>query len=168
MLKCINEAIKNIALNNITLNGSSYADPAGALCYEAADAYSTIENVFASVKFSGKRTNNLAFMHNAGWTTLMKNVIVYAPNVPVTDSGTYGSFARGQCAAVENCYVISPAPLYVTTSPTNFKQNLPTLYASYSAMQSAGHDYSSFSAEYWDTTTYGVPVWKSLVNEFKA
>ena len=32
------------------------------------------------------------------------------------------------------------------------------------AMLSEGNDYSSFSAEYWDITTFGVPVWKGLVD----
>jgi hypothetical protein len=30
----------------------------------------------------------------------------------------------------------------------------------------AGNNYSSFDSTYWDTTTYGVPVWKTLIGDF--
>ena len=93
----------------------------------------------------------------------MKNVIIHVPEVPVT--ATYGSFARGEASSVSNSYVISTAPLYITEQPTNYKV-VPVLYADYEAMKAAGNDYSSFSSAYWDIDTYGVPVWKSLVQDF--
>jgi len=40
------------------------------------------------------------------------------------------------------------------------------LYTDYNEMKTAGNNYSSFNAEFWDVTTYGIPVWKSLVKDF--
>ena len=160
--------IKNVALNNITMDGTSGKNAAGVICAQGAkDANSspesTIENVFIDLKFSEARSDNLAFMGNAMWKTILKNVVIHVPEVPVSD--TYGSFARGDTASVSNCYIISSAPAYVTTSATNFKK-VPTVYATYNAMLSAGNDYSSFDSNYWDITTYGVPVWKPLISDF--
>lgn len=160
--------IKNVALNNITMDGTTSKNTAGIICGEGSDgkpttAESTIENVFVDLKFSEARTDNLAFMGNAMWATIMKNVIIHVAEVPESD--TYGSFARGDTVSVSNCYVVSDAPTYVTVTPTSFKK-VPTLYADYAAMLSAGNDYSSFSAEFWDVTTYGIPVWKTLTEGF--
>lgn len=160
--------IKNVALNGITMDGTTSKNSAGVLCGEGSDgqsttAESTVENVFVDLKFGEARTDNLAFMGNAMWKTVMKHVIIHVPEVP--ESSTYGSFARGDTASVSHCYILSAAPTYVTTSATNFKK-VPTLYADYAAMKAAGNDYSSFDTEYWDVTTHGVPVWKSLTAEF--
>ena len=160
--------IKNLALNNITMDGTNGKNAAGILCSQGAkDANltpeSTIENVFVDLKFSEARSENLAFMGNAMWKTILKNVVIHVPEVPVAD--TYGSFARGDTASVSNSYIISNAPAYVTTSATNFKK-VPTLYATYNNMLAAGNDYTSFDSNYWDTTTYGVPVWKTLIEDF--
>ena len=160
--------IKNLALNNITKSGTAGKNPSGIICYNGSDGasttgYSTIENVFVDLKFTNPGASNLAFMGNAMWATILKNVIIHVPEVPIHD--TYGSFARGEVASVSNSYVISTAPLYVTVQPTNYRI-VPTLYSSYAEMKMAGHDYTSFSAEYWDVTTHGVPVWKTLVNDF--
>ena len=160
--------IKNLALNNITMDGTNGKNAAGILCSQGAkDANltpeSTIENVFVDLKFSEARSENLAFMGNAMWKTILKNVVIHVPEVPVAD--TYGSFARGDTASVSNSYIISNAPAYVTTSPTNFKK-VPILYATYNNMLAAGNDYTSFDSNYWDTTTYGVPVWKTLIEDF--
>ena len=160
--------IKNVALNNITMDGTNGKNAAGIICAQGAQnatlsPESTIENVFIDLKFSEARSDNLAFMGNAMWKTILKNVIIHVPEVPVAD--TYGAFARGDAASVSNSYIISSAPAYVTTAATNFKK-VPTIYATYNAMLSAGNDYSSFDANYWDTTTYGVPVWKTLADDF--
>ena len=160
--------IKNVALNNITMDGTMGKNSAGIICAQGAkDANltpeSTIENVFIDLTFSEARSDNLAFMGNAMWKTILKNVVIHVPEVPVAD--TYGAFARGDAAAVSNSYIISNAPAYVTTTATNFKK-VPTLYATYRAMKSAMNDYSSFDSNYWDTTTYGVPVWKTLTDNF--
>lgn len=160
--------IKNVALNNITMDGTSGKNAAGIICAEGAkDANlspeSTIENVFIDLKFSEARSENLAFMGNVMWKTILKNVVIHVPEVPVAD--TYGSFARGDAASVSNSYIISSAPTYLTTSATNFKK-VPILYATYNAMLSAGNDYSSFDSELWDITTHGVPVWKTLLEDF--
>ena len=160
--------IKNVALNNITMDGTSGKNAAGIICAEGAkDANltpeSTIENVFIDLKFSEARSDNLVFMGNAMWKTILKNVVIHVPEVP--EAETYGSFARGDAASVSNSYIISNAPAYVTTSATNFKK-VPALYATYNAMLSAGNDYASFDSNYWDTTTYGVPVWKTLIGDF--
>ena len=160
--------IKNVALNNITMDGTSGKNAAGIICAEGAkDANlspeSTLENVFIDLKFSEARSDNLAFMGNAMWKTILKNVVIHVPEIPEAD--TYGSFARGDAAAVNNSYIISSAPAYATTSATNFKK-VPTVYATYNAMLSAGNDYSSFDSTYWDITTYGVPVWKTLIEDF--
>jgi hypothetical protein len=160
--------IKNVALNNITMDGTTGKNAAGVICAQGAkDASlspeSTIENVFIDLKFSEARSENLAFMGNVMWKTILKNVVIHVPEVPVAD--TYGSFARGDAAAVSNSYIISNAPAYVTTADTNFKK-VPTVYATYNAMLSAGNDYSSFDSNYWDTATYGVPVWKTLIGDF--
>jgi len=160
--------IKNVALNNITMDGTSGKNAAGIICAEGAkDANlspeSTIENVFINLQFSEARSDNLAFMGNAMWKTILKNVVIHVPEVPESD--TYGSFARGDTASVSNSYIISSAQAYVTTSDTNFKK-VPVLYATYNAMLSAGNDYSSFDSNYWDTTTFGVPVWNTLTGDF--
>ncbi len=160
--------IKNLALNNIKKNGTSGAHPAGIICGEGATSaqsplFSTIENVYVNVEFTQSGQSNLAFMGNVIWRTNVKNVIIDVPTVPECD--TYGSFARGASASVSNSYVISSAPIYKTVDGSTFEV-VPPLYADYAALMAAGKDYSSFSAEYWDTTTYGVPVWKSLVNDF--
>ncbi len=163
-----NATIKNLALNNVTMDGTTGKNAAGIICGEGAQngetsPESTIENVFVNLKFSTARDTNLVFMGNAMWKTIMKNVIIHVPEVPVSD--TYGSFARGDSASVSNSYIISNAPAYVTTTETNFKK-VPTVYANYTEMLSAGNDYSSFDTEYWDVTTYGVPVWKTLSENF--
>ena len=160
--------IKNVALNNITMDGTSGKNAAGIICGEGAkDANlapeSTLENIYVDLKFSEARSDNLAFMGNAMWKIVLKNVIIHVPEVPVSD--TYGSFARGDTASVSNSYIISNAPAYVTTTATNFKK-VPTLYATYDEMLAAGNDYTSFDSNYWDTTTYGVPVWKTLIEDF--
>lgn len=161
--------IKNLALNNVTKNGSSGKNPAGIICGEGSDGapstpQSTLENIYVDVKFSNSDSSNLAFMGNAMWAIAIKNVIIHVPEVPVSE--TYGSFARGEVSSVSNSYVISSAPLYVTSTPTNPYKVVPVLYADYNAMKAAGNDYSSFSSKFWDTTTHGVPVWKSLVEDF--
>jgi hypothetical protein len=150
------------------MDGTSGKNSAGIICAEGAqDANlspeSTIENVFIDLQFSEARSDNLAFMGNAMWKTILKNVVIHVPEVPESD--TYGSFARGDTASVSNSYIISSAQAYVTTSATNFKK-VPVLYATYNAMLSAGNDYSSFDSNYWDTTTFGVPVWKTLTDDF--
>lgn len=160
--------IKNVALSNITMDGTISKYAAGIICGEGAQngetsPESTIENVFIDVKFNVARDTNLAFMGNAMWKTIMKNVIIHVPEVPVGD--TYGSFARGDAASVSNSYIVSNAPAYITTSETNFKK-VPTVYANYTEMLAAGNDYSSFDVEYWDVTTHGVPVWKTLTESF--
>ena len=109
-------------------------------------------------------------MGNVMWKTILKNVVIHVPEVPKgenygADGDAYGSFARGDTVSVSNSYIISNAPAYVTTSATNFKK-VPTVYATYNEMLSAGNDYSSFDSNYWDTTTYGVPVWKTLIGDF--
>ena len=161
--------IKNLALHNIYKSGTAGKNPAGILCGEGSDGkpetpFSTLENIYASVYFIGSGSSNLAFMGNAMWAVNLKNVIVYAPDVPVAD--TYGAFARGEVASTSNSYVISSAPLYKTTLATNFRV-VPTLYADYATFKAAGRDFDSFSVEFWDVTTYGVPVWKTLVSDFE-
>ena len=160
--------IKNIALSNITMDGTTSKYAAGIICGEGAQngntsPESTIENVFVNLTFDEERDTNLAFMGNAMWKTIMKNVIIHVPEVPVGD--TYGSFARGDAASVSNSYIVSNAPAYITTLETNFKK-VPTVYANYTEMLAAGNDYSSFDVEYWDVTTHGIPVWKTLTDNF--
>ncbi len=163
--QCLKGAtIKNLALSNVTQDGTAGSNPAGIICYEGSDGQdsapiSTLENIYVDVQFSKAGESNLVFMHNAMWKIDIKNVIIHAPIVPEAD--TYGSFARGEVFATTDSYVISTAPLYVTVKETNFKK-VPVLYASYEEMKSAGNDYSSFSTKYWDTTN-GYPVWKSLM-----
>ena len=161
--------IKNLALHNVTKNGTSSKAPAGILCGEGGENngdFSTIENIYAHVIFSEAGKSNIAFMGNAMWKVNLKNVIVYAPNVPMVD--IHGSFARGEVASTSNSYVISPAPIYapLTTQAEKNWKNFPPLYADYAAFKGAGLDFNSFSVEFWDVTTYGVPVWKTLVSEF--
>ena len=160
--------IKNLAFHNIYKSATAGKNPAGILCGEGSDGmpetpYSTLENIYADVQFIQSGASNLAFMGNAMWAVHLKNVIVYVPEVPVAD--TYGSFARGEVASTSNSFVISSAPLYKTTASTNFRV-VPTLYADYNAFKAAGRDFDSFSVEFWDVTTYGVPVWKTLVDDF--
>lgn len=161
--------LKNFALYNVTQDGTTGAMPAGILCSEVEQntTESTFENIYIDVKFSQSRSTNLAIMHNAGWASVFKNVMIYVPEVPASE--VYGSFARGECSNVRDSYVISTVPIYLNTSEnkTFNKDKLPTLYESYEALRAAGHQYSSFDNGYWDITTYGVPVWKTLVAGFK-
>ncbi|MBQ8429539.1 MAG: hypothetical protein IJX30_05545 [Clostridia bacterium] len=157
--------IKNLALNNITKSGTAGKNPSGIICYEAFQNASecTLENIFVDLKFMEAGASNLAFMGNVMQRVVLKNVIIHVPTVPESD--TYGAFARQNAASVSNSYVISTAPLYVTVQATNYKI-VPTHYENYTEMKEADNDYSSFSTEFWDTTTYGIPVWKTLVQEF--
>lgn len=160
--------IKNLALNNVKQNGSSNKYPSGILCGEGAvkvgEPISIIENVYVNLSFTDNNESSLVLMGNAMWALDMKNVIIYAPDVPQTI--THGSFARGQAATVNNCYVISNAPIYKTDTEHNFTRDIPTLFASYQDLLSAGLDFSSFSSDYWNVDAKGVPVWKSLINDF--
>ena len=157
--------IKNLALNNITKSGTGGKNPSGIICYEAFQNASecTLENIYVDLKFMEAGASNLAFMGNVMQRVVLKNVIIHVPTVPESD--TYGAFARQNAASVSNSYVISTAPLYVTVQETNYKV-VPTHYENYTQMKAADNDYSSFSTEFWDTATYGIPVWKTLVQEF--
>ncbi len=157
--------IKNLALNNITKSGTAGKNPSGIICFEAFQnaSVNTLENIFVDLQFMEAGASNLAFMGNVMQRVELKNVIIHVPTVPQGD--TYGAFARQNAASVSNSYVISTAPLYVTVQETNYKV-VPTHYATYDEMKEAGNDYSSFSSEFWDTTTYGIPVWKTLVQDF--
>ncbi len=172
--------IKNVALNNITMDGTTGSNAAGIICGEGAQngetsPESTIENVFVSLKFNEARNANLAFMGNAMWKTILKNVIIHVPEVPQCENygaegDSYGSFARGDTASVSNSYVISKSPTYdYVPEPgkdkSDFKK-VPTRYDSYSQMLANRNDYSSFDTTYWDVTTYGIPVWKTLLEDF--
>lgn len=163
--------IKNLALYNITKGATTSKDPAGIICGEgsngdASTPESVLENVFIDLKFSEAGATNLAVMGNAMWATALKNVIVHVPEIPVTEASVeYGSFARGEVTSSSNSYVISSKPLYYASyDPDKVFKVVPKYYESYQAMLTEGNDYSSFSAEYWDITTFGVPVWKSLAN----
>lgn len=163
--------IKNLGLYNITKGATTSKYPAGIICGEgsngdAATPESLLENVFIDLKFSEAGATNLAVMGNAMWATALRNVIVHVPEVPVTeDSVEYGSFARGEVTSSSNSYVISPTTLYKAVyDPDKIFKVVPMRYESYQEMLDMGDDYSSFSAEYWDITTFGVPVWKRLVD----
>ena len=163
--------IKNLALYNITKGATTSKEPAGIICGEgsngdASTPESVLENVFIDLKFSEAGATNLAVMGNAMWATALKNVIVHVPEILVTEASVeYGSFARGEVTSSSNSYVISSKPLYYASyDPDKVFKVVPKYYESYQAMLTEGNDYSSFSAEYWDITTFGVPVWKSLAN----
>lgn len=165
--------IENLALNNVKQSGTTRRNPSGIICFAAqpndSKKSSTIKNVYVDIEFYAEGKANLAFMYSAAWAAMMENVIIHVPTVPLSDE--YGSFARGACASVSNSYVISSAVRYkdLETNPVNINSWIkmqPILYADYNAMKSAGNDYSSFSADCWDVTTYDVPVWKSLVEDF--
>ena len=169
--KTLNDAtIKNVALNNIAMDGTTGKNAAGIICASGAkDANlspeSTIENVFIDLKFIEARSDNLVLMGNVMWKTILKNVVINVPEVP--EGTTYGSFARGDAKSVSNSYIISSAPMY-SVELTPAPKHLPTLYATYNEMKSAGNNYESFDSSYWDTTSFGVPVWKTLVDDFEA
>ena len=156
--------IKNIALSNVTMDGTMWSNSAGIICAECYDEESTFENVFVDITFSTARDSNLAFMGNAMTLAVLKNVIIHVPTVP-EGSSAYGSYARNNNLGMSNSYIISTAPTYYNGS-SSFTRNIPPRYESYEEMKAAGNDYSSFSEEFWDTTTHGIPVWKSLAGEF--
>ncbi len=164
--------IKNLALVNITKTATTGKNPAGILCSQGAREAGvpeyTLENLYIDVKFSNVGETNLAVMGNVMWAAIINNVIIHVPEVP--EGIEYGAFARGNSISIKNTYVISGGPIYVSNPKPNGIENWiwPTLYADYSAMKAAGNDYSSFSAEYWDVTTHGIPVWKTLVEDFVA
>ena len=159
--------IKNVALDNITMDGTTGKNAAGIICGEGAKSAttspeSTIENVYVNLKFSEKRTDNLVFMGNAMWKTIMKNVVIYAPEL-IDGESSYGSFARGDAASVSNCYIISPT---ATSYPQPAKpfSVVPVRYDDYAQMESIYNNYSSFSSEFWDVSS-GIPVWKALAEK---
>ncbi len=163
--------IKNLALHNVKQTGTSGKNPAGILAANgSADAGMpeyVLENLSIDVSFIGESQVYIALLGNVMWSAIMRNVIVHVPEVP--EGQEYGSFARGDCLSVSGAYVVSPALRYVITQdpPDQSKWlHLPERYDTYDEMISAGNNYSSFSPEYWDVTTYGIPVWKTLVSDF--
>ena len=169
--ECLEGAIiKNVAFNHITKTATASSNPAGLICFEGirkgSSAESVLENIFIDLKFTGMGKSYMTLMHNVSWTTAIKNVIIHVPTVPQGEP--CGAFARGSCTTVNNSYIISTATNYADAemSAPHSSWIQPTSYVSYAQMKAAGNKYTTFSSEYWDTTTYGVPVWKALVADF--
>ena len=163
--------IRNVAFHNVTTDGTTGKNSAGIICAESSQSapVSILENIYVNLTFDESTTYavNLPLMYNVANAVKMENVIIDVPTVPKAE--TYGSFARNRADSLKDCYIISTAKLYVAPDDPNSEKwtvSVPTRFESFSEMKSAGNDYSSFSAEFWDVTTYGVPVWKSLVEEF--
>ena len=165
--------IENFALSNVKQSGTTRKNPSGIICFAAqpnnSTKASTVKNVYVDIEFFAEGKANIAFMYSAAWAAIIENVIIHVPTVPLSDE--YGSFARGACASVSNSYIISEAKRYsdLETNPNNINgwiRMQPVLYANYNEMKAAGNDYVSFSSEYWDVTTHGIPVWKTLENHF--
>ena len=166
--------IKNLAIN-VKQTGTGGKNPAGVLCAQGSKQAGTpeyyLENLFIDVSFIEEGSNFLTLMGNVMWSGILKNVIIHVAEVP--QGFESGSFARGDSISIANSYVISTSPLYEIDVEESKKPNMtswkkPILYATYDEMKEAGNDYSSFSAEFWDTVTYGIPVWKTLVEDFTA
>ena len=157
------------------MDGTTSKNAAGIICGEGAKSTtspeSTIENVYVKLTFSetetdtdDKRTDKLVFMGNAMWKTIMKNVIINAPdNIDGKDLNSYGSFARGDAASVSNCYIVSPTATYYPQPAKPFSV-VPVRYDNDEQMKAANNNYSSFSSEFWDVSS-GIPVWNSLPEE---
>ena len=162
--------IKNVAFTGVKQTGTNGKFPAGLLCSQGSKASGVpeyyLENIYVDMSFIEGAGNYFTLMANMMWSAIVKNVIVHVPEIP--EGVETAAFARGSSASITNTYVISEFPLYhiKENAPDQTKWVKPVQYATYEEMMAAGNDYSSFSAEYWDITTYGVPVWKTLVNEF--
>ena len=164
--------IKNLAIN-VKQTGTGGKNPAGVLCAQGSKQAGTpeyyLENLFIDVSFIEEGISFLTLMGNVMWSGILKNVIIHVAEVP--QGVEIGSFARGDLISIANSYVISTSPLYNIDVEESKKPNMaswkkPVLYATYDEMKEAGNDYSSFSTEFWDTATYGIPVWKTLVQDF--
>ena len=166
--------IKNLAMNNVKQTGTSGKNPAGVICAQGSKVSGApeyhLENLFVDVSFIEEGSNFLAVMGNVMWSGILKNVIVHVDG-EVPKGFESSSFARGSLMSSTNSYLISASPLYEidveeSKKPDQTKWVKIVQYETYEEMESEGNDYSSFSSEFWDTTTYGIPVWKSLVNNF--
>ena len=164
--------IKNLAIN-VKQTGTGGKNPAGVLCAQGSKQAGTpeyyLENLFIDVSFIEEGISFLTLMGNVMWSGILKNVIIHVAEVP--QGVEIGSFARGDLISIANSYVISTSPLYDIDVEESKKPNMaswkkPVLYATYDEMKAAGNDYSSFDLEFWDTITYGIPVWKTLVQDF--
>ena len=164
--------IKNLAIN-VKQTGTGGKNPAGVLCAQGSKQAGTpeyyLENLFIDVSFIEEGISFLTLMGNVMWSGILKNVIIHVAEVP--QGVEIGSFARGDLISIANSYVISTSPLYDIDVEESKKPNMaswkkPVLYATYDEMKEAGNDYSSFDLEFWDTATYGIPVWKTLVQDF--
>ena len=164
--------IKNLAIN-VKQTGTGGKNPAGVLCAQGSKQAGTpeyyLENLFIDVSFIEEGISFLTLMGNVMWSGILKNVIIHVAEVP--QGVEIGSFARGDLISIANSYVISTSPLYDIDVEESKKPNMaswkkPVLYATYDEMKAAGNDYSTFDLEFWDTATYGIPVWKTLVQDF--
>ena len=162
--------IKNVAFTGVKQTGASGKYPAGILCAQGSKLSGIpeyyLENIYVDVSFIEGAGNYFTLMANMMWAAIVKNVIIHVPEIP--DGVETAAFARGSSISITNTYVISTAPLYQIkeNAPDQTKWVKPVQYANYEEMMAAGNDYSSFSTEFWDVTTYGIPVWKTLVNDF--
>ena len=165
--------IKNLAIN-VKQTGTGGKNPAGVICAQGSKVSGVpeyhLENLFVDVSFIEEGSNFLAVMGNVMWSGILKNVIVHVDG-EVPKGFESSSFARGSLISSTNSYLISDSPLYEidveeSKKPDQTKWVKIVQYETYEEMEADGNDYSSFSSEFWDTTTYGIPVWKSLVNNF--
>ena len=169
--KCLYGAtIKNVAFNDVVTSGTAGGNSAGLLCADCVTA-STIKNVYLNLSFDDLNNYgcNLALMYTVGNALIVENVIIDVPTVP--DAETCGSYARNNASFVSHCYVISSTKLHKSPddpNSTKFSKIIPKLCESYQELKGLGVKFNSFSNEFWDVDTYGVPVWKSLVEEFEA
>ena len=166
--------IKNLAMSGVKQTGTGGKNPAGVLCAQGSKQAGTpeyrLENLFIDVSFIEEGSNFLAVMGNVMWSGILKNVIVHIDG-EIPKGFEISSFARGSLISSTNSYLISASPLYEIDveeddKPDQTKWVKIVQYASYEEMMNAGNNYTSFSAAFWDMTTYGVPVWKTLVQDF--
>ncbi|MBQ7373684.1 MAG: Ig-like domain-containing protein [Clostridia bacterium] len=159
--------IKNVAFNDVVASGTA-GNSAGLLCAECITT-STIKDIYLNLSFDelNNYACNIALMYNANNSLIMENVIIDVPTIP--DAETCGSFARGNASYVSNSYVISSGKLHKSPDDPNsnkWTKIVPKLCENYQALKGLGVKFNTFSNEFWDVDTFGVPVWKSLVEDF--
>ena len=181
----VGATVKNFGLTGVKFNiirdtghgnmNAPYLSPLAMYVYKDA----TVENVYIDIAqargghLGSWATSLMGFAYRLHPDANISNVII---DTKITDSDAYDasrktSFVRNlrsgttvdQYTHIANTYVISDF-----TGSTDPLSSKVSIYPNLDAMVNAGNDYSSFSSDYWDVTTKGIPLWKGIdISEFE-
>ena len=175
----VGATVKNFGITGVKFNitrdtgygnmNAPFLSPLAMYVYQNA----TVENVYIDIaQARGGHTGSWAtsligFAYRLHPGATVNNVII---DTTITDSDAYDasrktSFVRNLRSgttvndydenSIANTYIISDF-----TGSTDPLSSKVSIYADVAAMNAAGNNYSSFSTDYWDTTS-GIPVWKT-------